>query len=120
MGLTERYECDACGKTLAGRYKMANVETECYISFKGTMSAQMFDKQTKEKDFCYITENTNQLYTFCNAQCFSDFFNARLEAEKKRKKDLETKQNVAEFGDSKIYPSTPYGSTFRVGTKRGY
>lgn len=68
MGLQYTLVCDCCGKQLTGFQGRVPLHGE-YIEIKGTMTMQLYDKETGEDDHVFVTKKPGVPITVCNFDC---------------------------------------------------
>ena len=76
--------CDSCGKTLSGKNGRLSVY-EPFIQIKGQMGIGVVDKETKWRDFFYVSPHSTADLSFCGFLCLESYFKMRLEMAQERK-----------------------------------
>lgn len=86
----ETKECAFCRTVLKGRVK-AEMVNKSYISIRGMVSLQMYDKDNDFRYYQFIspkpTEEGDQEMNFCNAQCFADHIRYKQELFRKEREE---------------------------------
>lgn len=97
-------ECAFCRTVLRGRVKAEQVE-KSYISIRGMVSLQLYDKETDYRHYQFISpkpaEGDLQEMNFCNATCFGEHITYK-QREFKREREERLRQEASDMATRRI------------------